>query len=117
MFPTFAGHGDIVLVEAICKQIDGIKPGDVVICTRPVNPAENIIKRVTAVAGEEVVVYPDRDHAEIRKVEVPAGHVWVQGDNLVHSLDSRQYGPVPLALLKGRVIFQVWPQPKSVPGW
>ncbi len=40
-------------------------------------------------------------------LQVPAGHVWVQGDNLAHSLDSRVYGPVPLALVKGRVVCQV----------
>jgi hypothetical protein len=41
-----------------------------VICSRPVDPSENIIKRVTAVADEVVVVYPDRDHADIRRVQV-----------------------------------------------
>lgn len=44
--------------------------GDVVICSRPVDPTENIIKRVTAVADEFVVVYPDREHAGIRRVQV-----------------------------------------------
>jgi hypothetical protein len=40
-------------------------------------------------------------------VQVPRGHVWLQGDNLILSRDSREYGPVPLALVKGRVIAQV----------
>jgi Signal peptidase, peptidase S26 len=34
--------------------------------------------------------------------QVPAGHVWLQGDNTLNSTDSRHYGPVPYALLKGR---------------
>ncbi|CAG8659836.1 3782_t:CDS:2, partial [Scutellospora calospora] len=34
---------------------------------------------------------------------VPSGHVWLQGDNLSNSTDSRNYGPVPYALIKGRV--------------
>jgi Signal peptidase, peptidase S26 len=38
--------------------------------------------------------------------QVPRGHVWLQGDNLLLSRDSREYGPVPLALLRGRVIAQ-----------
>jgi hypothetical protein len=33
--------------------------------------------------------------------------VWLQGDNLLLSRDSREYGPVPLALVKGRVLLQV----------
>lgn len=44
--------------------------GDVVICVRPVAPEENVIKRVTAVESEFVVLYPDRDHADVRRVQV-----------------------------------------------
>ncbi len=43
----------------------------------------------------------------LMQVVVPEGHMWVQGDNLVLSRDSREYGPVPLALVKGRVVLQV----------
>lgn len=39
--------------------------------------------------------------------QVPPGHVWLTGDNLILSRDSREYGPVPLALVKGRVVAQV----------
>lgn len=114
MFPTFSGQGDIVLVDATTRWNDTIKPGDIVICSRPVDPSENIIKRVTAVADEVVVVYPDRDHADIRRVQVPPGHIWIQGDNPTHSLDSRQYGAVPLALVRGRVVMQLWPRFKMM---
>lgn len=40
---------------------------------------------------------------------VPDGHVWIEGDNSVDSVDSREYGAVPAALIIGRVIFRVWP--------
>jgi hypothetical protein len=40
-------------------------------------------------------------------LQVPPGHIWLQGDNLTMSRDSREYGPVPLAMLKGRVMLQV----------
>ena len=44
-------------------------------------------------------------------LQVPEGHVWLQGDNTLNSTDSRHYGPVPYALLKGRAIvrFRVRP--------
>ncbi len=42
-----------------------------------------------------------------RRLQVPKGHVWLQGDNIILSRDSREYGPIPLALVKGRVVFQV----------
>ena len=40
---------------------------------------------------------------------VPAGHVFLQGDNVANSSDSRHYGPVPTALVLGRVVAKVWP--------
>lgn len=109
MLPTFAGRNDWVLAEAVTPIWGTLKPGDVVICTRPVNPAENVIKRIAATEGSDVILYPDRDNAHVRRVAVPPGHVWLQGDNLPHSLDSRQYGPVPMAMVKGRVVLQIWP--------
>ena len=42
-------------------------------------------------------------------VQVPTGHVWLQGDNTLNSTDSRHYGPVPYALLEGRVFLRVSP--------
>jgi signal peptidase I len=44
-----------------------------------------------------------------RRVRVPRGHVWLEGDNARNSTDSRAYGPVPAALLRGRVVARVWP--------
>jgi inner membrane protease subunit 1 len=40
-------------------------------------------------------------------MQVPNGHVWLQGDNQYVSRDSREYGPVPAALVKGKVFFKV----------
>ena len=42
-------------------------------------------------------------------VTVPDGHVWLQGDNERNSTDSRDYGPVPMEMLRGRVFAKVWP--------
>lgn len=38
-----------------------------------------------------------------------------QGDNFNNSTDSRHYGPVPYALLRGRVFLKVWPPWEA--GW
>ncbi|KAI1191345.1 peptidase S24/S26A/S26B/S26C [Nemania serpens] len=37
-------------------------------------------------------------------IQVPKGHCYIVGDNLPWSLDSRDFGPIPLALIKGKVI-------------
>lgn len=44
-------------------------------------------------------------------MQVPKGHCWLLGDNLYASRDSRLYGPVPMALIDGKVIYQTgsWP--------
>ena len=43
------------------------------------------------------------------KFAIPAGHVWIQGDNLSNSIDSRYYGPVPESYIEGRVFYRIWP--------
>ncbi|KAI6690256.1 hypothetical protein NL676_027084 [Syzygium grande] len=40
---------------------------------------------------------------------VPGGHVWIQGDNIYASSDSRQFGPVPYGLVEGKILCRVWP--------
>lgn len=40
---------------------------------------------------------------------VPAGEIYVLGDNTQHSYDSRFWGTVPLKALRGRVEGCVWP--------
>ena len=35
---------------------------------------------------------------------MPEGHCWLIGDNLPESRDSRTFGPVPLALIMGKVV-------------
>ena len=38
------------------------------------------------------------------------GHCWVEGDNAAVSEDSRsKYGPIPAALIEGRILSVVWP--------
>jgi mitochondrial inner membrane protease subunit 1 len=43
---------------------------------------------------------------QVRHHVVSQGHVWLQGDNLNNSTDSRSYGAVLLALVRGRVFLQ-----------
>lgn len=42
-------------------------------------------------------------------VRVPEGHCWVAGDNLEWSRDSRLFGPLPLGLVKAKVLAVVLP--------
>lgn len=50
----------------------------------------------------------DREHHTAQRV--PLGHCWVEGDNARRSTsDSNKLGPIPLALVTGRVTRIVWP--------
>lgn len=40
-------------------------------------------------------------------VRVPKGHVWLGGDNTEFSVDSRNYGFVPVGLIEGKVIYHI----------
>ena len=41
---------------------------------------------------------------------VPAGQLFVMGDNREHSSDARRFGTVPIDKVVGRAVFVMWPQ-------
>jgi len=110
------------------------KPGDIIVFRYPPNPRQDFIKRCVAVAGQTIeikdkVLYVDgmkRDEPYTRHVEtnilprelsardnfgpyvVPAGNVFMMGDNRDNSLDSRFWGPLPLSNIKGKAMFLYW---------
>ncbi|XP_006818456.1 mitochondrial inner membrane protease subunit 1-like [Saccoglossus kowalevskii] len=106
MQPTILSK-DVVFTEHLSTRFQWIQKGDIVIAKSPTNHEEFVCKRVIAMAGDEVC----RDPTAWRKSYeyVPLGHVWLEGDNTVNSTDSRKYGPVPYALLRGKVFFKIWP--------
>ena len=124
MLPTFAA-GDVVLLRH-GVEADEVEHGDVVRFTSPTGSG-TALKRVVGLPGDSVVVLdsvlhrngapvhePYVDHAAIdgyysRTFEVPAGTVFVLGDNRGNSEDSRDYGPVRLDALDGEVVLRLWP--------
>ncbi|GAM24731.1 hypothetical protein SAMD00019534_079060 [Acytostelium subglobosum LB1] len=105
MLPTLNDHGDFVLVDK--TQLRPIKRDDLIMAVSPVDPAGNICKRVRYLAGD--VIEYQGPLGIVRRMQIPEGYVWVEGDNAKTSFDSRNYGPVPLSLVKGRVICRVYP--------
>lgn len=62
-----------------------------------------VCKRVKALPGQVII----RQSGYIRElVRIPEGHVWIAGDNPENSTDSRNYGPVPIGLIIGRVFLK-----------
>ena len=58
----------------------------------PLSPSTVLCKRVSATSSESMM---------------PKGCIYVLGDNREKSHDSRDFGPVPIGLVQGIVIFRV----------
>mmetsp|Transcript_34836 Transcript_34836/g.98766 ORF Transcript_34836/g.98766 Transcript_34836/m.98766 type:complete len:192 (+) Transcript_34836:260-835(+) len=109
MMPTLDKDGALVVCEHLSTHFGGMKKGDIVVAHSPFDVRHSVCKRITGLPGDVVVQGPDGPDGQEKVTVVPAGHVWLQGDNLNNSRDSRLYGPVPMALVKGRVVYQLWP--------
>mmetsp|Transcript_31655 Transcript_31655/g.51090 ORF Transcript_31655/g.51090 Transcript_31655/m.51090 type:complete len:160 (+) Transcript_31655:61-540(+) len=105
MIPTLNERWDMVLVDCLSPRVlrRPYQVGDVVVSISPCNPRIWVCKRILGMPGDRV--YPEGNVP----VKVPPGMVWIQGDNSDNSMDSRKYGPVPMALLQGRALVRVWP--------
>jgi mitochondrial inner membrane protease subunit 1 len=101
MEPLIKEGGNIVVVDKLSHRFTGLKKGDVVVSGVPTD-GHLVLKRICGLPGDSVSV-------GVRTVTVPQGHVWLLGDNRSASLDSRKYGPVPIALVQGKVGAIVWP--------
>ncbi|XP_029438997.1 mitochondrial inner membrane protease subunit 1 [Rhinatrema bivittatum] len=107
MEPTIKNY-DVVISESLSRHLFSIQKGDIVIAKSPNDPNTNICKRVIGLEGDKVCVSHPSDLLK-KHSYVPKGHVWLEGDNLKNSTDSRFYGPVPYALIKGRICLKIWP--------
>ncbi|KAI7509500.1 hypothetical protein KC347_g5183 [Hortaea werneckii] len=106
-----------------------IRRGDIVLFSLPGRPDDRGTKRVIATEGDTVILDPrrrpkheasGRDLPEstgwdmyMRRVEIPPGHVWVEGDNWRKTRDSNWYGPISKSLIQGKASAVVWPWDRS----
>lgn len=110
MLPTISESGNIVLIDHFSYVFlnNEYKKGDVVVCLSPNDRRKNICKRIVATEGDLMPIstryFPFQEF-----VIIPKGHVWLAGDNPNNSTDSRQYGPVSMGLLRGKVFMKFQP--------
>ncbi|CAA0823707.1 Peptidase S24/S26A/S26B/S26C family protein [Striga hermonthica] len=109
MLPTFR-DGNIILTEKLTSRSGKVGSGDAVLVRSPEDPTKVMTKRVKAVEGDVISYAPDPKNSDDQKTAVvPKGHVWIEGDNMLNSRDSRHFGPVPYALIHSKVFLVVWP--------
>lgn len=127
MAPTIQVH-DRILAEKITGHVRPPRPGDVVVFKDPYGGPTPFVKRVIATAGQTVDVrgsavwvdgkrldepfthgLPDFPGTVQLPAVVPAGSIWVMGDNRTNSKDSRYFGPIPISSVIGRGVAVYWP--------
>ncbi|KAI1814766.1 LexA/Signal peptidase [Poronia punctata] len=129
MLPTFMTTNEWFVTDKRYRRGRGVQVGDCVVYSIPVEPGEEGLKRVLGMPGDYVLLNSppsvkdatdkqggthdgvglavDRAGRGIgseNMIQVPQGHCYIVGDNLPWSRDSRDFGPIPLALIKGKVI-------------
>lgn len=110
MEPTLGDRGEWVIENRLSYTLfpNSIARGDLVTLRSPLDPYRIICKRVLGLAGDVICVDPTgRLAPSTEHVIVPKGHVWISGDNAAMSRDSRQYGPVSVGLIMGKLSARV----------
>lgn len=117
--------GDRVLVNRFIYHLRQPEREELVVFRLKEDDPETLVKRIIAIAGELVeikqgVLYVNgvpapeeyvgyHDLEDLSPVKVPPGGVFVMGDNRPRSSDSRNFGPVRLDQIQGKVLLVFWP--------
>nr|WP_273654019.1 signal peptidase I [Cellulomonas fimi] len=118
MAPTLT-DGQLVLTTSL-RPAQAVRRGDLVVLDSPVEPDQQIVKRVVGLPGEKVTFDAGRVSIDDQPLPepyaspsvfrgeyvVPPGHVLVLGDNRDASSDSRSWTHpyTPRAALRGRLV-------------
>jgi len=129
MVPTLL-QNDRVLVSKLDYRFAAPQRGDIIVFTPPIpDPSIPYVKRVIGVGGDVIDlrngnVFVNGQQVDIPQAHgatqpqapqvaypytVPAGQIFVMGDNRTFSSDSRTFGPVPVGNIIGKVILRFWP--------
>lgn len=123
MRPTLE-DGEYILVNKLAYKTGEPQRGDIVVFVFPINPQEDLIKRVIGLPGESLAVhngvvsvngvplnepYIASPPAYDGEWVVPEGQLFVLGDNRNDSRDSHQWGLLPIENVIGRAVLIYWP--------
>jgi len=123
MNPTLQ-HGEYILVSKISYKTGEPQRGDIIVFRLPLDPKQDLIKRVIGLPGETVSIHDGQVTINGFPLEEPyiaqspgyngewtvsEGQLFVLGDNRNDSKDSHQWGLLPLENVIGKAMVIYWP--------
>lgn len=123
MRPTLQ-DGEYILVNKLAYKFTEPMRGDIVVFVFPINPEEDLIKRIIGLPGDTITVqdgvlsingvamnepYINAPPAYNGTWQVSEGELFVLGDNRNDSRDSHQWGLLPVENIIGRAVLIYWP--------
>lgn len=114
MKPTLFSD-NILICNKIASRINRLSRNDIVIAIHPSNPQNLICKRLIALPGDIVLmnspkeIKDDEGSSDTETIFIKPGNCWLEGDNRINSTDSRNYGQIPMGLIKSKVWARIYP--------
>lgn len=123
MNPTLQ-DGEYILINKLAYKLGEPMRGDIVVFVFPMNPEEDLIKRIIGLPGDTVSIqdgalsingvaidepYINAPPAYSGTWQVSEGELFVLGDNRNDSRDSHQWGLLPVENVIGRAVLIYWP--------
>jgi signal peptidase I len=120
-------NGEYILVNKLAYRLGIPERGDIVVFSFPLDPEQDLIKRVIGLPGETITVENGSVSANGVPLKEPYiaasplyngtwvvtdGQLFVLGDNRNESKDSHEWGLLPMENIIGKAILIYWPPPK-----
>jgi len=126
MDPTLH-DGEFILINRLAYRFGAFQRGDIIVFRFPVDPSQDLIKRVIGLPGDDVSIqngvvsvngrsldepYIAAAPAYSGEWKVPPDHLFVLGDNRNDSSDSHSWGLLPISNVIGKATIIYWPPQK-----